>query len=103
MPCIAFGARGAATLLHKLTVFSFVAFIFTTLAIGVVQKSRLGTTVMSGVETSTPAAEEPAEEPAGPAVGALPEALPEEQDATASGDEAAPTPGAPADESGSDG
>ena len=82
----AFGARGAATVLHKLTVFSFVAFIFTTLAIGVAQKARVGSTVMSGVEAVEPVAEdEPAENV--PAVGALPEAddeqLSTEQDSTA--------------------
>ena len=45
----AFGARGAATLLHKLTVACFVLFIMTTLSIGLLQK--LGTSsVMSGVD-----------------------------------------------------
>ena len=42
----AFGARGAATLLHKLTVFSFVAFIFTTMGIGVLKS---GGTSGSGI------------------------------------------------------
>ncbi|MEM1178567.1 MAG: preprotein translocase subunit SecG [Acidobacteriota bacterium] len=36
----AFGARGAASVLHKLTVGFFVAFIATTLAIGVVQSDN---------------------------------------------------------------
>ena len=36
----AFGARGAATVLHKLSVGSFIAFIVTTLAIGVMQGDR---------------------------------------------------------------
>jgi preprotein translocase subunit SecG len=43
----AFGARGATTLLHKLTVASFVIFILTTLAIGIPQFSGEGS-VMSG-------------------------------------------------------
>ena len=64
----AFGARGATTLLHKLTVISFAIFILTTLLIGVPQARR--GTVMSGVPTATetpaPAAT-PAPAPATPA------------------------------------
>jgi len=54
----AFGARGAASLLHKLTVTGFVLYIVTTLAIGVFQGQSRGSTVM-GAE---PAVEETAEE-----------------------------------------
>jgi len=58
----AFGARGATTLLHKLTVASFVVFILTTLLIGV-YKGNTGT-VMSGVAKkpapAAPAAPAPA-------------------------------------------
>ncbi|MDP9121809.1 MAG: preprotein translocase subunit SecG [Acidobacteriota bacterium] len=43
----AFGARGATTLLHKLTVTSFVIFILTTLSIGIPQLT--GSSVMKGV------------------------------------------------------
>ena len=43
----AFGARGATTLLHKLTVISFAIFILTTLLIGIPQARQ--STVMSGV------------------------------------------------------
>ncbi len=72
----AFGARGAATLLHKLTVGSFIAFIFTTMAIGFLQSGGSQSSVMTGVEeqqtvepeTDTPA---PPAEPAGQA-GDLP-------------------------------
>ena len=39
----AFGARGAATLLHKMTVFAFVGFIITTLVIGILQKQGAAT------------------------------------------------------------
>ena len=46
----AFGARGAATLLHKLTVACFVLFIMTTLTIGFWQK-RDTSSVMSGVDS----------------------------------------------------
>lgn len=43
----AFGARGATTLLHKLTVASFVIFILTTVSIAIM-KGGPGGTVMSG-------------------------------------------------------
>ncbi len=46
----AFGARGAATLLHKMTVGAFVGFIITTLVIGVLQGQGSRSTVMSGIE-----------------------------------------------------
>lgn len=62
----AFGARGATTLLHKLTVISFAVFILTTLLIGLPQ-ARRGGTVMSGVaaeESPAPAAPAPAATPA---------------------------------------
>ena len=45
----AFGARGAATLLHKLTVAGFVAFIFTTVGIGLMQSGSSSDSVMSTV------------------------------------------------------
>ena len=45
----AFGARGAATLLHKLTVFSFVAFILTTIGIGILKSGGTSRSVMSDV------------------------------------------------------
>jgi preprotein translocase subunit SecG len=56
----AFGARGATTLLHKLTVASFVVFILTTLLIGIPQ-ARRGTVMSevpatSGSPTPAPAA-----------------------------------------------
>ena len=44
----AFGARGATTLLHKLTVASFVIFILTTVSIGIFQ-NKGGGSVVSGV------------------------------------------------------
>jgi preprotein translocase subunit SecG len=51
----AFGARGAATLLHKLTVFSFVAFIFTTIGIGFLKSGGTSGSVMSDVAVEAPA------------------------------------------------
>ncbi len=60
----AFGARGAASLLHKLTVTGFVLYIVTTLAIGVFQGRGGDATVMGDVpvvgETEPAAADEPA-------------------------------------------
>jgi len=52
----AFGARGAATLLHKLTVISFIVFVLTTLTISVLQSRPQASSVMSGAEQSSPAA-----------------------------------------------
>lgn len=60
----AFGARGAATLLHKLTVGFFILFIVTTLSIAMLQGRGRTESVLSGVETEAPAA---AEETAAPA------------------------------------
>jgi preprotein translocase subunit SecG len=52
----AFGARGAATLLHKLTVVSFIVFVLTTLTISILQGGPQASSVMSGAERSAPAA-----------------------------------------------
>ena len=45
----AFGARGATTLLHKLTVGSFVVFVLTTMSLAILQAGPTGRSVMSGV------------------------------------------------------
>jgi len=45
----AFGARSGTTLLHKLTVGAFIAFIVTTMAIGFMQNQGQGTSVMKSV------------------------------------------------------
>ena len=45
----AFGARGAATLLHKLTVGFFILFMVTTVSIGLLQRGRRASSVMQGV------------------------------------------------------
>ena len=74
----AFGARGAATLLHKMTVFGFIGFIITTLVIGILQKEGGGSSLMSDVPTAAEVSatqDEEAGEAA--AVGALPEDEPE--------------------------
>jgi preprotein translocase subunit SecG len=74
----AFGARGAATLLHKMTVGAFVAFIFTTMAIGFLQTGGTGSSVMSTV----------VEEEATPSPTVAPEAAGGEPEAAPAGDEA---------------
>ena len=63
----AFGARGAATLLHKMTVAGFVAFIFTTVTIGFLQGGGSGGSVMSTVEEGEPALPAPVETDTGDA------------------------------------
>jgi len=90
----AFGARGATTLLHKLTVISFAVFILTTLLIGIPQARR--GTVMGDV----PAAEG---SPAGAAGGVgetqLPNPVQNEQGPLTPGSgtqPANPAPAAPA-------
>jgi preprotein translocase subunit SecG len=64
----AFGARGAATLLHKLTVGFFVAFLVTTVSIALVEAGSGSQSVLSGVEGEAPAAaatdQAPADQPA---------------------------------------
>ena len=81
----AFGARGAATLLHKMTVIGFVGFIVTTLAIGILQKQAGGSSVMTEVPaieettaTQDAAAEDDAALPEEDESGVLPEAEAEE-------------------------
>ena len=60
----AFGARSATTLLHKLTVTSFVLFIFTTLMIGIMQGGPSRATLMSDVLGGNLGEEAQQEEPA---------------------------------------
>lgn len=51
----AFGARGATTLLHKLTTGFFVLFVITSLSLAILQ-ARPRSSVMSGSAPSAPAA-----------------------------------------------
>jgi len=92
----AFGARGAATVLHKLTVFSFVAFIVTTMMIGIFLGDD-GSSVMSDLEAAAAEQEsmesadgEEATEVAEP-VGALEAAVETPEAAAAAAAEAANT------------
>jgi preprotein translocase subunit SecG len=69
----AFGARSATTLLHKLTVASFVIFILTTVSIAIIKGGPSGT-VMAGAKSKSsapaktaPANPAPAPAPAAPA------------------------------------
>ncbi len=48
----AFGARGAVSILHKLTVWGFVAFIVTTVSIGFMTSSGKSSSVLSNVPTA---------------------------------------------------
>ena len=74
----AFGARGATTLLHKLTVIGFIGFIMTTMGIGLLKTSQRNASVITDLPVSAPATPGPAAlEPAPTA-------------ATAAADEAAP-------------
>lgn len=82
----AFGARSATTLLHKLTVGSFILFTLTTLAIGIRKAGPGGASVMSDVVSQESAPLSPA--PAQPATpGQQPAPAPQQQ---------APAPAAPA-------
>ena len=58
----AFGARGATTLLHKLTVIAFVGFILTTMGIGLLKNTARSSSVITDMpaaaETQEPAVEE---------------------------------------------
>lgn len=58
----AFGARGATTLLHKLTVYAFIGFIVTTLGIGILQSYQSTSSVMNVVEDEATGADEAAGE-----------------------------------------
>jgi len=72
----AFGARGATTLLHRLTVGGFVGFVLTTLLIAYFQAHIQGASVMSGVRTAPPVSA-PATAPVGePASTPAPDAAP---------------------------
>ncbi len=82
----AFGARGAATVLHKMTVGSFIAFIVTTLFIGVLQTREDSSEVFGGLPDTVEASAE-AEEPVEEAAGALPTDADSEE---AAGETAAP-------------
>jgi preprotein translocase subunit SecG len=101
----AFGARGAATLLHKLTVVSFVLFIVTTMSIAFLQGGTKGASVMSGVtaEQEKEQAEEPVagEGTAGEATAPPPaEAPPLPAEATGPAEAPAPARTPPASDAG---
>lgn len=91
----AFGARGATTLLHRLTVIGFVGFVVTTLGIAYLQANVEGASVLSGVEAEAPAAA-PATPPAAaepasePATDAAPDAEAPAADRAAETDDSAP-------------
>jgi preprotein translocase subunit SecG len=63
----AFGARSATTLLHKLTVASFVIFILTTVSIAIVKGGPSGTVMAGAANKSAPAKTAPAKPAPAPA------------------------------------
>jgi preprotein translocase subunit SecG len=94
----AFGARGATTLLHKLTVASFLVFILTTLLIGLPQIRRSGGTVMEGVEAEETAPATPAPTPAAPAPATPSPAQPQAPAEAPDSDAQQPAPPPPAEQ-----
>ena len=68
----AFGARSATTLLHKLTVASFVIFILTTMSIAILKSSPSGGTVMAGAGKGKAAPTAPAKPGPAPAPAPTP-------------------------------
>ena len=86
----AFGARSAATLLHKLTVASFVLFILTTMSIAFLQGGAKKASVMGKL------LEEEAKQESAPSAPAAPlpaEAPPQGGGQAPAGDAAVPPPG----------
>jgi preprotein translocase subunit SecG len=67
----AFGARGATTFLHKLTVFSFIIFVLTTLGIGILQSGGNSSVMRNGAAARKPATA-PARTPGGKTVPVTP-------------------------------
>jgi preprotein translocase subunit SecG len=85
----AFGARGATTMLHRLTVAGFVGFILTTLAIAYIKGNVEGTSVMKAIGETPAPQSAPATTPATPAPESTPATTPQEP-------ASAPPPAAPA-------
>jgi preprotein translocase subunit SecG len=83
----AFGARGATTLLHRLTVGGFIGFVLTTLLIAYLQSSAQGASVMSSVPAAAPTA--PVSAPA-----SAPAAAPAAAETPAEAPATTPPPGA---------
>jgi preprotein translocase subunit SecG len=74
----AFGARGATTLLHKITVISFIIFVLTTLMIGIPQFSGSSSVMRDGSAArkpvSAPARRAPGQAPARQSIPVAPPA-----------------------------
>jgi len=103
----AFGARGATTLLHKITVISFIVFVVTTLMIGIPQFSGTSSVMRDGSAARKPAtaparrapgsAPAPARQsiPVGPPAGKTPAGAPAPASKAPPATPAAPPPPAP--------
>lgn len=95
----AFGARGAATLLHKLTVAGFVLFTLTTLTISMMKSHQIRHSVTSGLEAAAPATPVPAPAAAvtppatTPDAGSAPPATPPAGDSAPAATPESPSPG----------
>ncbi len=100
----AFGARGATTVLHRLTVAGFVGFILTTLSIAYIKGNVEGTSVMKAIGETPAPQSAPATTPATPAPESTPATAPQEPGsappaatpAAAPDQGSAPPPAAPA-------
>ena len=103
----AFGARGAATVLHKMTVISFVLFIVTTLGIGIYQSKQGASSLFEGLDeeaaatSKTSGDEATGDEATGEAADE--EAVEEPQGAFAVDSEDATSGDAPADDAATEG
>lgn len=90
----AFGARGATTFLHKLTVASFIIFVLTTLAIGIPQLGGAGSVMKGAASTGKGTASRPLPPPK-PVPVAPSQRIPVNPAAPAPKPPAAPSPGTP--------
>jgi preprotein translocase subunit SecG len=94
----AFGARGATTFLHKLTVASFIIFVLTTLAIGIPQLGGGGSVMKGAASTGKGTASNRALPPPKPAPAVPSQRIPVTavpMPATPAKPPAAPSPGTP--------
>lgn len=74
-----FGARGATTVLHKLTVIAFVVFVVTCLTLAIVQVRPRSSVMQGAAPTATPTAPAPATQPTpAPAPQPAPQQVPQQ-------------------------
>jgi len=83
----AFGARGATTMLHKLTVYGFVGFILTTIGIGLLKTSERNASVITDLPFAVEATTDETATEAAPAVEETAPAAVEDDEPAGTGDE----------------